>query len=256
MGLPILYAINNALKPASELWLFPPNFFVRNPTFKNFMDLSSVLATSLVPFSKYLFNTVFITVVGTGLHVIFASMCAYPLAKENFKGRDFIFNIIVMALMFNATVTAIPNFMIMASLRWINTYLALIVPAIGMPLGLYLMKQFMEGLPQALIEAARIDGAGEYRIFFKIVMPNIKPAWLTMIVFAVQSLWNTGATVYIYKEDLKPLGYALNQIVTAGLARAGVSAAVTVIMMSVPIIIFLITQSKIIQTMTTSGIKE
>lgn len=256
MGLPLVFAISNAFKPLDELWLFPPRFFVRNPTLKNFTDLMILMSNSMVPFTKYLFNTIFITVAGTAGHVVFASMCAYPLAKRNFKGKNIIFSMIFLALMFNGTVTAVPNYMIMSLLGWIDTYLAMIVPAFGLPLGLYLMKQFMEQISDALLEAARIDGASEWRVFWQIVMPQVKPAWLTLILFSVQGLWNTGNNIFIYREELKPLAYALGQITAAGIARAGVGAAVAVVMMSVPITIFILTQSNIIETMTASGVKE
>ena len=256
MALPIVYAISNSLKPLEELWVFPPKFLVRNPTLQNFKDLFNVMGSSIVPFSRYVFNTVFITFVGTGLHVVFASMCAYALGKLRFRGRNLIFSILVMSLMFNATVTTIPNFMIMTGLRMIDTYLALIIPAIGAPIGLYLMKQFIEQFPDALLEAARIDGLREFGVFWRIVMPNMKPAWLTLIVFSVQSLWNTSTSVYIYEEELKPLGYAFQQITAAGISRAGVGSAAAVVMISVPVVIFLFTQSRIIETMTSAGMKD
>ena len=228
----------------------------QNPTGKNYSDMMTIMSNSWVPFLRYLFNTVFITVAGTFGHVILASMCAFPLAKKKFPGRDVIFNIIVLALMFNATVTAIPNYIIMANLKWINTYLALIVPSFATPLGLYLMKQFMEQIPDSLLEAARIDGAGQWRIFWRIAMPNVKAAWLTLTLLQVQNLWNMGASNFIFNEELKTLSYALGQILAGGIARAGVGAAVTVIMMLVPITIFITTQSSIIETMSTSGMKE
>lgn len=256
MGIPMVYAISNSLKPLDELWLFPPNFFVRHPTLKNFSDLFVLMSNSLVPFSKYIFNTVFITVLGTAGHLIAASMCAYPLSKMTFKGRNVVFQIIVHSLMFSGSVTMIPNFMVMRYLGLIDTIWSFIIPAIGSSLGLYLMKQFMEQLPDTLLEAARIDGANEWKIFWRIIMPNVKSAWMTLIVFSVQSLWNVGSSIYVYREELKPLGYALGQISTAGFARAGVGAAVMVIMMIVPVLVFLITQSNVIETMTTSGLKE
>ena len=249
---PLILSISNSFKPLDELWLFPPKLIPINPTGKNYSDMMTIMSNSWVPFLRYLFNTVFITVAGTFGHVILASMCAFPLAKKKFPGRDVIFNIIVLALMFNATVTAIPNYIIMANLKWINTYLALIVPSFATPLGLYLMKQFMEQIPDSLLEAARIDGAGQWRI----AMPNVKAAWLTLTLLQVQNLWNMGASNFIFNEELKTLSYALGQILAGGIARAGVGAAVTVIMMLVPITIFITTQSSIIETMSTSGMKE
>lgn len=257
MALPMVYAISNAFKPFDELFVFPPRFFVRNPTLDNFKDLFDVMSSSWVPFSRYLFNTVFITTVGTIGHIILSSLAAYALSKFDFPGRNLIFSTIVLSLMFSSAVTAIPNYIIMSRLNWIDNYAALIVPAIGSSLGLYLMKQFMEQLlPDALLEAARIDGASELHIFRKVVMPIVKPAWITLAILSIQSLWGSTGGVYIYSEQLKTLPFALNQIIASGVGRAGVGAAVSVIIMIVPICTFLLSQSQILETMATSGMKE
>ena len=174
MVLPLILTVSNALKPMEELFIFPPRFFVRNPTMDNFHDVFVLMAQSWVPFTRYIFNTVFITVVGVIGHLIVASMCAYALAKHKFAGRNWIFAIIVTSLMLATQVTAIPNYHIMSKIGWLDTYFALIVPAIAKPLGLFLMKQFMEQIPDTLLEAARIDGASEWTIFFKIAMPDRK----------------------------------------------------------------------------------
>lgn len=215
-----------------------------------------IMGKSWVPFSRYLFNTVFITTAGTAGHLLVASMGAYVLAKYQFPGSRLFFNIVVTALMFNGYVTAIPNYLLMSKIGWVDTMWAVIVPAFASPMGLFLMKQFMEGIPMALIEAAKIDGAKESRIFFTIVMPMVKPAWLTLIIFSVQNLWNSKASNFIYSEELKTLPYALQQIVSGGVARAGVGAAVTLVMMVVPVTIFILSESNIIETMASSGIKE
>lgn len=256
MGIPLVFAIGNAFKPLDEIWIFPPRFFPMRPTMQNFKDLSILMANSWVPFSRYIFNTLFITAAGTIGHIILASMCAYPLAKKIFPGSKAIFQMIVLSLMFHASVTAIPNYLILSLFGWIDTYLAIIVPAFAFPLGLYLMKQFMEQIPDAILEAAHIDGAREWTIFWRIVMPMVKPAWMTLIIFSVQALWGIGSNVFIYSEELKTMSYALNQILEGGIARAGVAGAVTLIMMSVPILVFLVTQSKVIETMSASGLKE
>jgi ABC-type glycerol-3-phosphate transport system permease component len=256
MALPLIYSINNAFKPLDEIFLFPPRFFVRNPTLTNFSDLFQLMMGSWVPFTRYIFNTVFITLVGTVGHVLLASAAAYPLAKHKFLASKPMFAVIVLALMFSPHVTAIPNYMVIGSLGWIDTYWAIIVPAFAFPLGLYLMKQFMEQIPDALLEAAKIDGASEYRIFWTIVMPLVKPAWLTLTILLFQVLWGTDGGNMIYSEDLKTLNYALGQILAGGIARAGAGAAVALLLMSVPIILFVFTQSKIIQTMATSGMKD
>lgn len=257
MAMPLIYAISNSIKPFDELFVYPPRFFAKNPTFDNFKDLLTVMSSSWVPFTRYAFNTIFITVVGTVGHIILASLAAYSLAKFEFKGRDALFQVVVLSLMFTGQVTAIPNYLIMAKLGWVDTYLSLIIPAMGASMGLYLMKQFMEQLlPDALLEAARIDGAGEVRIFFGIVMPIVKPAWITLAILTIQSLWGTSGGTYIYSEQLKPLSFALSQIAASGVARTGVAAAVSVVMMIVPIVTFVFSQSQILETMATSGMKD
>lgn len=256
MVFPLVFAVSNALKPMDELFRFPPTLFAKNPTFDNFQDLFVTMGKSWVPFSRYIFNTVFMTAAGTIGHLIVASMGAYVLAKYDFPGGRTFFNLVVTALMFNGYATVIPNYLVMSKLGWIDSYLSIIVPAFASPMGLFLMKQFMEGLPTTLIEAAKIDGCKEMRIFLKIVMPNVKPAWLTMIIFSVQSLWNNRASTFIYSEEKKTLVYAFQQIAAGGIARTGQAAAVTVVIMIVPIAIFIASESRILETMASSGIKE
>jgi len=270
MAFPLVFAIGSSLKPLDELFLFPPKVFPQNPTLDNFRDLSVTMSKSWITLWRYIFNTVFITVVGTVGHLIIASMGAFVLAKYDFPGGKIFFTIVVTALMFNGYVTEIPNYLVMNQLGWLDTYWALIVPAFAAPIGLFLMKQFMEGIPMALIEAAKIDGASMWRVFFNIVMPNVKPAWLTLIIFSVRDLWNSKAAVFIYSEQKKTLVYALTQIqggiiiskgqdaaiTSAGIARTGQAAAVTVIIMMVPILIFIFSESQILETMASSGLKE
>jgi ABC-type glycerol-3-phosphate transport system permease component len=256
MFIPMLYVILQSLKPLDELWMFPPKFYVIKPTLANFGDLFTLMSDSWVPFSRYILNTVFITAVGTFGHLVIASMAAFVLAKYDFPGGRLFFAVVTTALMFSGYVTGIPNYVIMSKLNMIDTYWALLLPAFAAPIGLFMMKQFMEGLPTALIEAAKIDGASELRIFWSIVMPNVKPAWLTVIIFSVQSLWNTSASTVIYSEAKKTLVFALQQIQAGGIARTGQAAAVTVVVMAVPIIIFVLSQSQILETMASSGIKD
>ncbi|WP_066716999.1 carbohydrate ABC transporter permease [Clostridium sp. Marseille-P299] len=256
MAFPLVYAINSAFKPLDEIFVFPPRLFVKNPTMDNFQDLFVIMGKSWIPFTRYLFNTVFITTVGTGGHLLIASMGAYVLAKYDIPGGKTFFNIVITALMFNGYVTAIPNYLIMSKIGWVDTVWAVVIPAFAAPMGLFLMKQYMEGIPDALLEAAKIDGAKEWRVFTRIVIPMVKPAWLTLLILSVQNLWNTKASNFIYSEELKTLPYALQQIINGGVSRAGVGAAVTLVMMIVPIAIFIISESNIIETMASSGIKD
>lgn len=256
MALPFVYAVGSAFKPLNELFLYPPRLLPQNPTFENFKSLWALMKSSWVPMSRYIFNTVLITVVGTVGQIIISSMCAFPLAKHPFPGNKFIFRIIFLSLMFHASATAIPTYIIMAKLHMLDTYWALILPACAGSFGLYLMKQFIEQINNAILEAAEIDGAGIWQVYMKVVMPMVKPAWLTLAVFSVQSLWNLGTSTYIYSEELKTFSYATSQIVAGGVARTGTGMAVAVIMMLVPIAVYIFTQSSVMQTMASSGVKE
>ena len=257
MFIPMYYVIIQSLKPLDELWMFPPHFYVQSPTLKNYTDLFRLMSTSWVPFSRYIFNTVFISIVGTAGNLLLSSLAAYAIAKIKFPGRGWMFQMIVLSLMFHSTVTGIANFLTMSTLHWVDTYLAIIVPAWCTSLGLYLMKNFMEtAVSDAVLESARLDGATEFYTFLKIAMPMVKPAWLTLIIYCFQGLWNAGGSIYIYSEQLKTFNYAIGQIVAGGIARAGAGAASQVIMMAVPIIVFVISQSNIIETMGSSGMKD
>ena len=257
MVFPIVYAVSSAMKPLDELFKFPPRIFPQHPTFDNFSDLFVTMGkTGVVTFSRYLFNTVFITFVGTAGHLIIASMGAFVLAKYEFPGGKTFFKIVTVSMMFTGMVTQIPNYLIINKLGWIDTYWAIIVPAFAAPMGFFLMKQFMEGLPTSLIEAAKIDGANEWTVFSRIVMPNVKPAWMTLIIFSVQGLWNNRASTFIYSEERKTLVYALQQIQAGGIARTGQGAAVLVVVMIVPILIFVFSESQILETMASSGLKD
>ena len=257
MFLPMVYAISQAFKPLDELWMYPPRFIVRNPTLKNFSDLFTLMNDSWVPFSRYIFNTVFTTIMGTFGHLFIASMCAYALAKIKFPGGKFVFKTIRMSLMFSSTVGGITSFMIMTALHLVDSYLAIIIPAWGATMGLYLMKQHMEStVPDTVLESARLDGASEIRTYWTIAMPMVKPAWLTLIILSFQGLWQQGASIYIYSEQLKSINYAIGQIMAGGIKRSGASSASGVLMMMVPITVFVISQSNIIETMGSSGMKD
>ncbi|MBR4588673.1 MAG: carbohydrate ABC transporter permease [Lachnospiraceae bacterium] len=256
MALPLVMIVNNALKPLDEIYQYPPKIFVRNPTFENFSDLFILMSDSWVPFSRYILNTVIITGLGTFGHIIIASLAAYPLAKHDFPGKNMLFKMTVLAMMFSWVVTQIPNYIIISYLGLNNTYFALILPACAYSMGLYLMKQFMEQIPDSLLESARLDGASEFKVFRTIMMPNVKPAWLTLAIFQFQSMWGNQGTGFLRSEQLKPLQYALNQITLGGAARAGASAAVQFIIAAIPIIFFLACQSNVLETMASSGMKD
>ncbi|MDR1687001.1 MAG: carbohydrate ABC transporter permease [Clostridiales bacterium] len=259
MAMPLVMIANDALKPLDELFQFPPALFVRNPTLDNFTDLANSITSTWVPFSRYLINTVIITGGSTIGHVLCASLAAYPLAKHDFPLKKLLFSMVILSMMFSWQVTQSPNYMIISWLGINNTYLALILPAFAYGMGLYLMKQFMEQIPDSLIESARIDGANEWMVFWRIMMPNVKPAWLTLAIFQFQLMWGNTGYLFLRNEEIKPLQFALtqlNSLLSGGAARAGAMAAVSFVVAVVPIVFFLVCQSNVIETMTSSGIKE
>lgn len=256
MFLPVYYLIITAFKPIGEMFLTPPNFYVIKPTLQNFIDLFASMTSTWVPISRYIFNTVFISLGATVGCLIIGSMAAYAISKVHFPGANAIFQMIVYSLMISSTVTGIAHFIIFVGLGWLNTYTISIVPIWASTLGLYLMKNFIDStIHDSMIEAARIEGASEFRIYLTLVMPLVKPAWLTLMITVFQQVWNVGASSYVYSENLKTFDNAINSIISAS-GTQGAGAAATVIMMSVPMIVFIISQSKIVETMGSSGMKD
>ena len=255
MGLPFYIAIVNSLKPLEELFLYPPRLYVKRPVLDNFHMMGQVMQGLWVPFSRYLFNSVFASVTATVAHLLFASMAAFSLAKYKFPGSKILFNLVVLSLLFTPQVTFLPRYIVMAKLHMINTYMALTLPWISFSLGLFLMKQFMSQIPTELLESATMDGAKVPTIYWRIAMPNVKPAWLTVIILAFQQIWNDPGSGYVFNEELKPLTMAMRQIAGAGIGRAGVGAAANVVLFIPPVVTFIIVQSNVMQTMAHSGIK-
>ncbi len=254
MFLPMWYLLIESVKPLGERNITPPLLYVMKPTAQNFIDLFSNINSTWVPISRYLFNTIIISVAATFGCLVFGSLTAYALSKIKFPGRVAMFKMIQWSLMISSTITGITNFFIFIWLGWLNTYWISIIPVWASTLGLYLMKQFIDAnISDEMIEAARIDGAGELRIYWQIVMPLVKPAWLTLLVTTFQQVWNAGASGYVWSEQLKTFNSA---IATISGVSAGASSAGSVVMMSVPIIIFIINQSKIVETMASSGMKD
>lgn len=255
MILPLYYMVVSALKPTSELFYFPPKFYVIKPTLRNFLSLIKLQAQSDVPFERYLFNSVFVTVISTVGYVLLASMAAYALSKHKFPLKNTITKSVVFAILFRPEVTSVPLYILMVKAHIIDNYWALILPAMSGSFGVFLLQQFLDNVPNAMIEAARIDGASEFVIYRKLIMPMLKPAWMTVVIFTFISIWNTTAAQFIYSEDMKMLPAMLSSLSTAGVTRTGVAAAVGVLMMFPSVVIFLLSQNSIVETMAHSGLK-
>ncbi len=260
IALPILFIVSHAFKPENELFAYPPRFFVRVPTLENFRDLVTLAADSGIPFSRYLFNSIVITAIGVFLSVLFTSMAAYALSKLKFKGKKILFEINTIALMFVPIAVTIPRYLIIANTGMIDSYWVLILPLIAMPVGLFLVKQFIDQTPNELIESAKIDGASEMEVFLKIIVPIIAPALATVGILSFQLLWNdvSGSSLYINDERMKTLAFYFTTLASRtgnNVAGQGVLAAASLITFVPNIVIFIFLQSKVMNTMAHSGIK-
>ncbi|WP_062110499.1 carbohydrate ABC transporter permease [Bacillus niameyensis] len=260
MLLPIVYIFNHAFKPLHELFLFPPTFIVQDPTVQNFIELMSMTQSTFVPVSRYIFNSVIVTVLATAAMVITSSLCAYALSKHKFPGSNLVFALIMVSLLFVPTVLQIPRYVVVQGLGIMNTYWGHVLPMIAMPVGVFLMKQFMDQVPNEMLEAAKIDGASEIRMFMQIVMPIVTPAVATIAIISFQNAWGNVETSQLFMQDesMKTLPYYMMSL-TANLAntvaRQGAAAAGALIMFLPQLIIFLFFQRKVIATMAHSGIK-
>lgn len=255
--LPLIYCVCTSLKPLDELLIFPPRFFVHRPTIGNYTILPDLMSSLTVPLSRYVFNSLFTTLFTTFIYIIVALMAAYAISKGTFKGRNAIFWTVQFALMFNAYTLAVPQYLIFSKLGLIDTYWIYILPPMASTMGVFLGKQYIEGyVPDALLEAAKIDGANQFKVFWSIVLPTIKPIWLTLLLFTFRDIWSMVPSGKIFSEELKILPQVVTQITAGGTARAGSAMAVTVIMMIPPIIVFLVSQSSVAESMSSAGIKE
>ncbi|MFA7106850.1 MAG: carbohydrate ABC transporter permease [Candidatus Izemoplasmatales bacterium] len=260
VALPIIFIISHAFKPSNELFAYPPKFFVRVPTFDNFTDLFDLAAESGIPFSRYLFNSLFVTIIGVFLSVLITSLAAYSLSKLKFKGKKALFEINNLALMFVPIAVTIPRYLTIAEVGLIDNYLVLILPLIAMPVGLFLVKQFIDQTPNELIESAKIDGASEMQIFLKIIIPIVAPALATVGILSFQLIWNdtVGSTLYMNDDSLKTLAFYFSTLgARTGntVAGQGIMAAASLISFLPNIIIFIFLQGKVMNTMAHSGIK-
>lgn len=258
--LPIIYIFFHALKSSSELFAFPPKFITTRPTWDNFRALFRMMSSSNISASRYLFNNIIVTVAVMGFSILFSVMAGYTLSKKRFKGREMVFTINQLALMFVPTAVTIPRFLIVARLGIIDTYWAHILPTVAMPVGLFLLKQFVDQLPDALVEAAQIDGAGDITIICRIIVPMIRPAIATIGILSFQLAWGNTETssIYINDETLRTFAFYIGNISsTSGniVAGQGMSAAAALIMFIPNLVIFIFMQSKMLNTMAHSGIK-
>ena len=258
MGAPILYIVNHAFKPMDELFAFPPRFFVTNPSLINFQNLFKTTAGSTIPISRYIFNSLIVCLAVVFLSILLSTMAGFALSKMKFKFKNTIFEINNLALMFVATAVTIPRYLTISSLGILDTYWAHILPQVAMPVCLFLIKQFVDGVPDSLLEAAQLEGASTFKIYRKIILPLIKPAIATGAILVFQNVWNNIETSSLFtsSEGVRTLAFYMNTLSTAGTVQGqGMAAAAALIMFIPNLLLFIIMQSSVMNTMAHSGLK-
>lgn len=259
MILPIIFIFNHAFKPLDELYAFPPTFFVKNPTLENFTNLYKLAESSGIPLSRYLFNSIFVTIVVVLLSIILSTLAGYALSKKKFTGKKALLEINNAALMFVPIAVMIPRFLTISFIGIEDTYFAHILPLVAMPVGLFLVKQFIDQVPDSLIEAAVIDGASDLKIYWKVILPLIRPAIATAAILAFQLVWNDleTSTLYTTSENMRTLAFFMNTLAaqTNVVVGQGMAAVASLIMFLPNLILFIILQSKVMNTMAHSGLK-
>ncbi len=259
MAMPIIFIANHAFKPMEELFAFPPTFFVRNATLENFTKLIKFSRTAGIPLSRYVFNSIAVTVLTVGLSLLFTTCAAFALAKLKFKGRNLMMQINQIALMFVATAVLIPRYLVVCKFGMIDTIWAHVLPLVAMPVALFLVKQFVEQVPDSLIEAAYMDGATDMQVYRKVIIPMIKPAIATAAILVFQQVWTNMETsnYYINDDSMKTLTFYMNSLVNANnsVSGQGIAAAATLIMFIPNLVLFIILQNNVMNTMAHSGIK-
>lgn len=260
MLLPLVYLFNHAFKPLHELFLFPPTFFVQQPTTQNFIDLLNLTQNTFLPVSRFILNSVIVTVLATVGMVVLGAMCAYPLSKHKFPGRTVVFGMILVSLMIAVETMGIPRYVVVKELGIMNTYWGHLLPILALPVGVFLLKQFMDQVPDELLEAAKLDGASEMRVFLRIVIPIVSPAMATITILAFQTAWGNSETsaLFMQSDAMKTLPFYIGTLTSNlanSVARQGAAAAASLVMFIPNLLIFIVSQRKVITTMAHSGIK-
>jgi multiple sugar transport system permease protein len=258
MILPVIYIVSDAFKPMSELFAFPPRFFVRQPTLTNFRRLSDTTAQSVTSLGRFVFNSLLVTLAVVVLTILISSMAGYAFSKLRFKGKNILFEVNTLALMFVPVAVMIPRFLVIDRLGIMNTYFAHILPLLAMPVGMFLLKQFIDQVPDELLEAARVDGAGSLYIYIRVVLPLSLPAIATVAILSFQSVWGNleSSNLFVSRDSMRTLAFFMNTLtLTTQVAGRGVAAAAGLIMFLPNIVLFIILQSRVMNTMAYSGMK-
>lgn len=259
MLLPLVYIFCHAFKPMEELFAYPPRFFVRNPTLANFRAMFRASQTSGIPMSRYVFNSFIVTIVDVVCSILISTMAGFALSKLKFRGKFVLMEINNAALMFVSVAVMIPRYLVVKNLGITETYLAHILPLLAMPVNLFLVKQFIDQIPDTLVDAAYIDGASDFAVYRKIVIPLIKPAIATSAILAFQQVWSyvESSNLYISNDGMRTLAFYMNTLAASNnvVAGQGIAAATSLVMFIPNLVVFIFCQKSVMNTMAHSGIK-
>lgn len=258
MGLPIVFIISHAFKPMDELFAFPPRFLVSNPSLDNFHNLLRTAAGAGIPLSRYVFNSLVVTLSVVLGSVIMSTMAGFALSKLNFRLKKPLFELNSLALMFVPVAVTIPRYLTITAMGILDTYWAHILSLLAMPVGLFLIKQFIDQVPDSLLEAAQIEGANAFTVYRKVVIPLIKPAIATGAILSFQMVWNNLETSALFtsSENIRTLSFYMNTLTQVGTVQGqGMAAAASLVMFIPNLILFIVMQSSVMNTMAHSGLK-
>jgi len=253
MVVPFLWMLSTSLKTNLEVFRFPPTLIPGDPQWHNYLDIFQV-----VPYGRWFLNSLFITLAQTLLYLFVASLAGYTFARLKFPGRDLIFALYLATLMLPAEVTLIPKFILIKELHLIDTFAAVILPGVFNAYGVFLLRQFFMTLPESLEEAAVIDGASYFRIYWSIVLPLAGPALATLAIFSFRGAWNDfiWPLIVINSENMKPLSVGLASF--HGLYETNwpyLMAASTIALIPI-IIVFILAQRYFVRGIALTGLKE
>jgi len=260
MMLPIIFIFSQAFKPLDELFLYPPRFFARRPTFSNFFELFSLSRTSNIPVSRYFMNSVLTAFLTVVLTIMISVLAGYVLSKKKFRSKNLLFTVNNLALMFVPIAVIIPRYFVVQSLGLIDTFIINVLSLLVMPVGVFLIKQFIDQIPDSLLEAAVVDGASDLQIISNVILPLLKPAISTVGILAFQIAWNSAeaSVYYINNENLRTFAFYvsnLTQVAGNTIAGQGIAAAAGLIVFVPNLLLFIIMQSRVMNTMANSGLK-
>lgn len=253
MLIPYYWMLITSIKPQEEIQTYPPKFYVQNPTLEPYRDLFR-----LVPMGRYLLNTLFMCVSVVIFKVLACSLAGYAFAKHKFWGRDFIFMLFLASLMIPWQVNIIPGFIIVKNLGWLNTFKGLIIPTMGWgAFGIFLNRQFIYSIPDDLIDAAKIDGCTEFRIYISVILPLIKPVLATLAIFTFIQQWNNlvWPMVIINSRMMKTVPLALAVLSSQTSSNFGMLMAGAVVATTPMLVVFLMFQKYIIKGIALTGLK-